>query len=143
MKSDSPRAQRPIALVVEDDPELQEQVSAQLVRMGFDVLAALHYDAAIAHLDGAKPQLALIDIELPTQSGYEVCEYMRNQLGLTEVPILMTSESRHPEVMAYAEEAGADAFLGKPFLMNDLARYVDALVARRKRSEPRIWRLRA
>lgn len=143
MKSESPRAKRPVVLIVEDDPVLQEQMSAQLARMGFDVLRALHYDAALAHLAGAKPELALIDIELPTQSGFEICEYIRKQLGLLEVPILVTSESRHPEVMAYAEEAGADAFLGKPFGMSDLARYVEALVAKRKRSEPRIWRLRA
>jgi two-component system chemotaxis response regulator CheY len=125
-----------IAIVVEDDPSLQEAMSAQLARMGFTVRGALHYDVAVQHLEEVEPELICIDLELPTMSGYEICEYIRGTLCLTEVPILVTSDSGHPEHMAYAEKAGANAFLRKPFSMKDLAHYVDALIHRRKESEP-------
>ena len=134
-----------MALVVEDDPALQEAMSVQLARMGFTVRGALHYDVAVQHLhdvvDAKQLEIVCIDLELPTVSGYEICEYIRGPLRL-DVPILVTSESRYPEHMAYAEKAGANAFLRKPFSMKDLAHHVDALVQRRKRSEPNMRNLR-
>jgi DNA-binding response OmpR family regulator len=118
-----------VALIVEDDPNLQQAMAQQLARMGFHVLGALHYDAAVEHLSGDDvPHLICIDLELPTESGYEVCEYIRIKLGLLHVPILVTSESGFPEDMVYAEKAGANAFLRKPFSMGDLGHYVQALV---------------
>jgi two-component system OmpR family response regulator len=82
-----------------------------------------------------------IDLELPTQSGYELCEYIRGPLGLTRVPILVTSDSGLPKDMANAEEVGANAFLKKPFSMRQLAAYVEALFARTRQSEPYLRRL--
>lgn len=134
-------ARRRVVLVVEDDPELQEAMSEALVRMGFEVLGALHYEEAVARLQGGEIELACVDLELPTASGYEVCEVIRGTLG-KEVPILATSDSGFPENMAYAEQAGANAFLRKPFSMRDLEHYVEALVQRRKRSEPHMRTLR-
>ena len=131
-----------VALVVEDDPELQKAMSEQLSRMGFDVLCALHYAAAVEHLGSAEPDLVCVDLELPTESGYELCEYIRGPRGLGVVPILVTSDSDYPEEMANAEEVGANAFLRKPFSPNDLARYVSALMGERRRSSPSMQRLR-
>jgi DNA-binding NtrC family response regulator len=51
----------------------------------------------------------------PSKSGYELCEHIRGSLALVELPILMTSEYASPEDLAYAEGAGANAFLDKPF----------------------------
>lgn len=133
---------KPVALLVEDDPELQEQMCVELSRLGFDVRTALHYDAALEHLSKIRPKLALVDLELPTESGYDICQAIRSDASLADVPILVTSDSGFPEDMAFAEEAGANAFLQKPFDMKDLVRYVQALVTARKRSEPRMWRLR-
>ncbi len=76
--------------------------------MGFTVLGALHYDAAIEHLAVTELHLACIDLELPTASGFEVCEHIRGTLGLVDVPILVTSESGDPEHMAYAERGGRE-----------------------------------
>ncbi len=130
-----------VALIVEDDPDLQLAMTAELVRMGFDVLGALHYDAALLHLTGATPHIVCIDLELPTESGYAVCEYIRSELRLTDIPILVTSDSGFPEEMAFAEKAGANAFLRKPFTMTDLCLNIQALIERGKRSEPNVRRL--
>jgi DNA-binding response OmpR family regulator len=123
-------AMRRMALIVEDDPELQKAMRDRLTQMDFEVRSALHYEAAVGHLAADEPSLVCVDLELPTQSGYELCEHIRGPLGLGRVPILVTSDSGFPEDMASAEEAGANAFLKKPFSMREFGTFVEALLER-------------
>lgn len=133
-------------MIVEDDPVLLRHMSRELRLKRFDVLGALHYDAAVEHLTTSIPvstlAVACIHLELPTSSGYELCEYLRGPLGLRQLPILVTSDSSHPEAMASAEEAGASAFLRRPFGMQELLQNVDALLDRVRQSERDLQRLR-
>ena len=121
---------RRLALIVEDDPELQLAMSERLERMDFEVRSALHYEAAVGQLQatGEAPSLVCVDLELPTRSGYELCEFIRGDLRLERVPILVTSDSGFPKAVACAEEAGADAFLEKPFSMRAFSGCVEALL---------------
>ena len=131
------RVMRGVALIVEDDPHLQKAMSVHLAAMDFEVRVAPHYEAAVGHLTTAgEPSIVCVDIELPTASGYEVCEYIRGPLGLRRVPILVTSDSGFPEDMASAEEAGANAFLKKPFSMREFGTFVEALLAEAPSSRP-------
>jgi DNA-binding response OmpR family regulator len=125
------------AMVVEDDPELQEEMLAHLRRLDFDTCGALHYDEAIERLASCSPHIVCVDIGLPTRSGYDLCEYIRGQLAFDQVPILVTSDSGLPEDMANAEEAGANAFLKKPFSMRQLTDYVEALLGQVEKRKPR------
>src|SRR5580658_7350657 len=129
------------ALVVDDDPRLQAAMLKQIERMGFETAGAFHYDAALQHLKTRRPQLVCVGLELPTQSGYELCEYIRGPLGLKGVPILVTSHSCFAGEMASAEEAGASAFLKKPFTMGEFTKYVQALLGEAHRSETHLRRL--
>jgi DNA-binding response OmpR family regulator len=116
------------ALVVEDDPHLQKAMSKQLERMNFQVLSAQHYEAAALHLAKLEPKIACVDVQLPCKSGYQLCEYIRRALGFLKLPILMTSDHGSPTDMAYAEDAGANAFLCKPFSMRELGECVESLL---------------
>jgi DNA-binding response OmpR family regulator len=133
------------ALIVEDDPALLAAMTRELERANFRVVGALHYHAAVEHLASAASaaglSLVCIDLGLPTLSGYQLCEYIRGPLGLTMVPILVTSEFGLPEAMASAEEAGASAFLQKPFGMREFSENVDALFDRVRPSEQHLHRL--
>ena len=86
--------------------------------------SALHCGAARKHLAACTPDVICIDVGLPDQSGYELCEYIRGPLDLRDVPILMTSECGTAPEMAYAEDAGGTAFLCKPFAKRELGRRV-------------------
>jgi DNA-binding response OmpR family regulator len=116
------------ALIVEDDPRLQGAMSKEFARMHFGVLSARHHADAVHHLKGLPVDIVCIDIGLPNESGYEVCEYIRGALGLTRVPIIATSEHGTCHDMAQAEEAGANAFLLKPFSMRQLAACVRSML---------------
>jgi DNA-binding response OmpR family regulator len=130
-----------LVLVVDDDPVLHRAMVAQLAGMNFEVLGAFHYAGALQHLVARAPLLVCIDVGLPWQSGYELCEHIRGPLGLTNVRILVTSDSGFPEDMANAEVAGANAFLKKPFSMGQLGAYVEALISPGSRSQPHLRRL--
>jgi CheY-like chemotaxis protein len=116
------------AIVVEDDPRLLEAMTRWFESQYFRVLSARHYDAAIAHLAKLQAHVVCVDIGLPSKSGYEVCEYIRGPLGLSGLPIIVTSERGHAEDRAHAEEAGANAFLQKPFSLKQLTSSVESLL---------------
>ena len=115
------------ALVVEDDPRLQQAMSNELARMDFHVLSASHYDGALRQLARIEPHVVCIDVGLPNKSGYELCEHIRGPLGLATLPILMTSERGSSADKAHAEEAGGNAFLRKPFSMRHFNQCVESL----------------
>ncbi|HTB78880.1 MAG TPA: response regulator [Polyangiaceae bacterium] len=117
-----------IALIVEDDPRLREAMNRELGRMNFIVLSANHCDAAIRHLEMHVVDVVCVDIALPDESGYELCEYIRGTMGLTRVPILATGEYGTSLDMAEAEKVGANAFLLKPFSVRQLSLCVQSLL---------------
>jgi DNA-binding response OmpR family regulator len=121
---------RRTVLIVEDHPALQSTMSEYVKRMDFDVVIASHYAAARAHLALSTPDLVCIDIGLPTESGYELCEYIRGPLGLKRLPIVVTSPFGSAPEKAHAEQAGASAFLLKPFAMSQLGAYIGELLKR-------------
>jgi DNA-binding response OmpR family regulator len=130
------------ALVVEDDPSLQAKMVVHLDNAKFRVLAAFDFDGAVRHLAATKLHIVCVDLGLPSESGYELCEHIRRQPELLTLPILVTSERSFPEDMAHAEEAGANAFLKKPFSMRQLLKYVAALLDGPHGSRPSVRRLR-
>ena len=131
-----------VALVVEDDPALLETMRRQLAGERFHVLTAYDYETAVHQLEKTRPDVVCIDICLPNESGYELCERIRQEPALCFVPIVVTSDRGFPEDMARAEDAGANAFLKKPFSMRLLTECVDMLMAGGGESRPPMRRLR-
>jgi DNA-binding response OmpR family regulator len=131
-----------VILVVEDDPILQRAMAKALEEANFKVVQALDHESAVRCLRELRPSLACVDLSLPRESGYEVCEYIRKQPELIYIPILVTSDRAFPEDMAHAEEAGANAFLKKPFPMKKLLKYIVALLDGPNSSRPSVRRLR-
>jgi DNA-binding response OmpR family regulator len=132
-----------VVLVVEDDPALQNAVADYLRSARFRVLTALHYGAALRQLMSEQPDVIYVDLGLPDQCGYELCEHIRRLPFLGDVPVVLTSDRFFPEDMARAEEAGANAFLKKPFKMAQLGQCLQIVLTREHaRSGPRARRLR-
>jgi DNA-binding response OmpR family regulator len=111
-------------LLVEDEPSLKRQATRHLTLVGFDVVALSDGDAALLAMRERRPDLLFLDLNLPRISGYEVCEQIRIDPELSELPVLMTSERVSLEARAFSYEAGADAYLGKPYTLDELTREV-------------------
>ncbi|HKQ70766.1 MAG TPA: response regulator [Polyangiaceae bacterium] len=118
-----------LVMTVIAEPSLQQSVQRQLKALLFDVTTASNAETAITELETKKPHLVCIDLRLPRDSGYEVCEFMRRTPRLRDVPILVMSEAASAADRAYAEEAGADGFLPKPFTPNQFSEQVRGLMA--------------
>lgn len=123
------QGRRRTVLVVEDHPEIRSGIRAVFHRMGIETLEAADAQAALSHLRSSKPDIVCLDLVLPESSGYELCEFIRKSPGHQRTPILMMSDRAYPEDRAHAAEAGADAFLIKPFSDETLRRRIEALLA--------------
>jgi two-component system chemotaxis response regulator CheY len=119
------------ALVVEDDPEVRKLVRKSLERLSFAVTEARTGKEAMDLLAKSTPELVCLDLMLPEQSGYEICEHIRRTAGLRHIPVLVISARALPEDRAHAEEVGADGYLIKPFSFADFTTKVTTLMKAR------------
>ncbi len=120
--------QKQSVLVVEDDPALRRLVEGYLTLMGLEVVGAPDGKSAVAKLSAQPFDLVCLDLMLPESSGYDVCEYMRQQPSLAGIPIVMMSARTLPEDRAHAEEVGATAFIIKPFSRSEFTRQIRAVL---------------
>ena len=123
-------------VLVEDNPPEREAIRRVLVGQEFRVEATTDYHGAVTMLKGLVPNLVCLDLTLPRESGFELCEYIRSDPRLRFVPILVMSERSSPEDM------GANAFLKKPFTREKLLKYVITLLDGPHASRPSVRRLR-
>ncbi len=119
------RSQR--VLVVDDEPRVREVVVAYLERDGFRVTDVPSVEAARAHLDGLDPDLVILDVMLPAESGLDLLADLR-QGGDTPV-ILLTSRSEETDKIL-GLELGADDYVTKPFSPRELVARVRSVLRR-------------
>jgi DNA-binding response OmpR family regulator len=131
-----------IVLLVEDEPTLKGMLTRAFTALDLEVRVALDYHAAIKAIEEKPPHLVCLDLNLPRESGYDVCEAIRNKPVLDWVQILIISDRKSPEDMAYAEEAGANAYLKKPFTLEQLGKYVTVLLNSPNESRPSVRALK-
>lgn len=114
-------------LVVEDEPTLQETLSYNLTRQGYQVKTAGDGQKAVEEARQFAPDLIVLDIMLPVLDGFEVCRIVRQEMA---VPILMLT-ARDDEIdRVIGLEIGADDYLTKPFSMREFLARVKALLRR-------------
>lgn len=114
-------------LTVDDDADLLALVGFALANAGYAVVKAGDAPAAIRTFEAERPDLAILDINLPTGSGFDVCREIR---GRSAVPILMLTVRGEEEDLVRAIDLGADDYLTKPFSPRTLLARVKALLRR-------------
>ncbi len=113
-------------LVVEDEPTLRETLAEVFIDEGHEVRAAAHGDEALDHLDDWEPDLILLDLMMPTMDAYEFRERQR-QLGVAPRAQTLVISAAH-DIEVAAERLGADAWIAKPFLLDEVVGAVDRLL---------------
>jgi DNA-binding response OmpR family regulator len=114
-------------LAVDDDPDLLALVAFALTNAGYAVVKAWDTGAALREFDAELPDLVILDINLPSGSGFDVCREIR---GRSEVPIMMLTVRGEEEDLVRAIDLGADDYLTKPFSPRTLLARVKALLRR-------------
>jgi two-component system phosphate regulon response regulator OmpR len=116
-------------LVVEDDARLRERLARYLTGEGFRVTAAADAAAARARMRGISPDLLVLDVMMPGESGFDLTRSLREEQG-HDMPILMLTARGAPEDRIAGFEAGADDYLPKPFEPRELVLRIRALLRR-------------
>ena len=125
----APRRQ-PLVMVVDDSITMRKVTTRVLERSNFDVFTAKDGLDAVEQLQDRMPDVILLDIEMPRMDGYEVATYIRNDLRLKHIPIIMITSRTGEKHRQRALEVGVDRYLGKPYQETDLLKNVqDALTA--------------
>jgi DNA-binding response OmpR family regulator len=115
-------------LVADDSMTILAMVSSRLTRAGYDVVTATRGDDALRLVQENRPRLVLLDVEMPGLDGVEVARRIRADDALAGTSILLLTSLSEASDVAAGLEAGADAYLTKPFSPQDLQAQVEQLL---------------
>ena len=117
-------------LVVDDDKQIVQLVSASLEEAGFATLKAYDGDGALGAVRSEPPDLVVLDVTLPGRDGLEITRWLRADPHMAGVPILMLTPGVEDLDQILGLEIGADDYLTKPFNLRDLLARVRAILRR-------------
>ncbi|MDE3189529.1 MAG: response regulator [Acidobacteriota bacterium] len=115
-------------LVAEDDEDILLLVTTRLQRDGYDVVTARSGAEALELVRERRPALAVLDIGMPPPDGLEVVRQIRGDAELRAMRLLLLTAKAQESDVRRGLEAGADAYLSKPFSPADLSARVRALL---------------
>lgn len=105
---------KPTILVVDDDPEIVHYIKT-LLSPAYQVVC--RYDAATAfsYIRDNEPKLVISDVVMPGESGYSLCKSIKKDMQLCHIPVILLTANSTSDNMVEGVEAGADAYMVKPF----------------------------
>jgi chemosensory pili system protein ChpA (sensor histidine kinase/response regulator) len=123
----------PVCVMVVDDSLTVRRVTARLLRrQSMEVLTAKDGVEALTLLDERKPDIMLLDIEMPRMDGYELTRHVRRSERLKDLPIIMITSRTGDKHRDHAMALGVDRFLGKPYQESELLDEINSALAGRQ-----------
>ncbi|MFA1819367.1 response regulator transcription factor [Virgibacillus oceani] len=114
-------------MVIEDDTTLFEEIKERLSQWSYDVFGITDFSNVLQEFTESKPDLVIIDIQLPKFDGFHWCRMIRAH---SNVPIIFLSSRDHPTDMVMSMQLGADDFIQKPFHFDVLIAKIQATLRR-------------
>ncbi len=118
----------PTALVVDDDADMRDLIEIKLSVSGFDVVTARDGLEGFNAWQETKPDFAVVDVNMPRMSGLELVALIRRTRGLAATPVMILSALSQESDKRAGLEAGANAYLTKPFSPAALVRAIRAML---------------
>lgn len=122
------RTRAKCVMVVDDSVTVRKVTTRLLERQGMDVMVAKDGVEAVALLQERRPDIMLLDIEMPRMDGFEVARQVRRDESTNELPIVMISSRTGGKHQERATKLGVNRFLGKPFQEAELISTIEELV---------------
>jgi len=121
-------------MVIEDDEDQREVVCINLEAAGYETRQVADGDSAIEAARAEKPDLILLDANLPGMDGYTICRLLKSDAALAPIPVLFITTRSSLDDRAVGLTLGADDYLVKPVDMSELMLRVQVLLGRRARA---------
>src|SRR5687767_128008 len=104
----------PKLLLADDSVTIRKVVELTFADEGIEVIAAADGDMAMQRFVESRPDIVLVDVEMPGQNGYKICELIKQDEETRHIPVLLLVGSFEPFDQTEAERVEADGFLTKP-----------------------------
>lgn len=114
-------------MLIEDDATLFGEIKQRLAQWSYEVYGVADFRAVMSEFAEQRPELVIIDIQLPQFDGFHWCRQLR---ACSNVPILMLSSRDHPSDMVMSMQLGADDYMQKPFHFDVLIVKIQAMLRR-------------
>ena len=114
--------------IADDELDFVSTLRSRLEFEGYGVTTAADGKDALQRIIHEKPDLILLDIMMPTMNGYQVCRELKGNAETSSIPILMLTAKSQESDKFWGKEAGADAYVTKPFDMDELIAEMRALL---------------
>lgn len=105
-------------LIVDDEPHIRlllEQTLEDLEDEGVELLTATNGEEALETIKTQKPALVFLDVMMPKMNGFDVCNAVKNELGIKDIYIIMLTAKGQEFDKQKGNEVGADMYMTKPF----------------------------
>lgn len=127
--------------IVEDDESIREIETIALKNSNYIVSAFENAKEFYKKLDELVPDLILLDVMLPDESGYDIVRKLRKRPTTQDIPIIMVTAKTTEMDMIKGLDGGADDYIKKPFSIMELITRVKALLRRTAKDEPKLLKL--
>ncbi len=120
--------QKPLVMTADDDPEIRHILSAVLKPLDCDVIQAEDGEQALEQIITEKPDLVVLDVMMPTLSGWEICKYIRSKPEYADTKVLMLTAIGKTVNEMTSPLYGADAYHDKPFDIEEVRGTIQRLL---------------
>jgi two-component system phosphate regulon response regulator PhoB len=117
-------------VIIEDERDVARLLEFNLRGAGFEVTSAVTGGEGLAAVQRIKPDVVILDLMLPDQSGYDVCKAIRADPNVGDAGVLMLTAKGEAEDRILGLEVGADDYVVKPFVVREVVLRVTALANR-------------
>lgn len=127
--------QKPRLLLIEDEEDIAALIKLQADISGYSLHVEVDGLNGLIAIEREKPDLVVLDIMLPGQSGLDVCRKMKNNVATKDIPVIMISAKTEEIDQVLGLELGADDYVAKPFSPKVLFSRIKAVLRRGKEPE--------
>jgi DNA-binding response OmpR family regulator len=123
-------------LIIEDQPDMRENLALTLRMEGFEALTAADGESGLARVRLDAPDVVLCDVMMPGLDGYGVLRAVRDDAATADLPFIFLTARGEKKDHRLGITLGADDYLTKPVLVDDLLSAIQARLARRPSARP-------
>jgi two-component system, OmpR family, alkaline phosphatase synthesis response regulator PhoP len=115
-------------LLVDDEPNIVFMLSHRLKQSGYEVITGKDGQEALDIARKENPGLIILDLMLPKMNGYTVCGLLKRDSNFAKTPVIMLTARAQESDRKQGQEAGADAYVKKPFKSEELLELIADLL---------------